>query len=68
LSSHLDVALKALYRFVDAVEGLPFREAPIVLMEKETGERTARPSRASEEYRHGTPSDVTHTMHVNLDG
>jgi hypothetical protein len=68
LSCHIDVASKALNRLVDAVEGLPLREIPIVLMEKESGERAACPSRASEKDRHGATSDVTHAMHMNLDG
>jgi hypothetical protein len=41
LSRHVDVASKSLDRFVDAMERLPLRESPVVLMEKEAGEGAA---------------------------
>jgi hypothetical protein len=68
LSRHVDVASEALNRFVNAMECLSLRETPVIFMKKETGERAACPSRASEEYGNRTTSDVTHAMHMNRDG
>lgn len=67
LSCQVDVAAKALNSFVDTMKSLPLRESPIVLMEKETGERTTSPSRASEEYGNSGASDMAHPVDMNLD-
>ena len=68
LSRHIDVASEALNRLVDTMERLSLCETPIILVKKETRERAACPLRASEKDRDGRASDMSHPMHVNIDG
>jgi len=65
LSSNLDVTTQALGRFIDASKGLSLGEAPVVLMEKESGERLAGSISTPEKNWNSRAPDVTNGVDMD---